>query len=153
MAAPYNYSRCRNARTAAPMRAPNAAPPAARSYFSAHAEHFSLTSCSGGTAIPLQQHHSQGSYACQDSSVVIPNNGYYMLLWELTVDRVKPTTQLRLGINNSGSVLASELVPGHDSGQQVTWLNRGDKLSLQVLRSEQGELQGKNAQLTIIHLG
>ncbi|MCL2531246.1 MAG: hypothetical protein FWE40_03705 [Oscillospiraceae bacterium] len=153
MAAPYNYSRCRNTRAAPAPRLPAAPPSTTRSYFSAHAEHYHLTPCSGGAVIPLQPHHSQGRYACQGGVITIPDDGYYMLLWELTVDRVKPTAQLRLGINNSGSMLVSELTPGHDSGQQVTWLNRGSKVSLQVLKSEQGELQGKHAQLTIIRLG
>ncbi|MCL2195711.1 MAG: hypothetical protein FWB76_07160 [Oscillospiraceae bacterium] len=150
MAAPCLCTHCRNAR-AAPSPAPPAAAP--RSHFTAHAEQFAITPCSDGTALPLQRHSSQGRYACHGGAVIIPDDGYYMLLWELTIDHVTPSAQLRLGINDSGSVLTNELAPGHDSGQQVTWLNRGDRVSLQALSDELGELHGQNAQLTIIRLG
>jgi len=124
-----------------------------RSHFNAYAEYFILTPCSSGSVIPLQQHQSQGGYTCRGGAITIPSDGYYMLLWELGIEHAKPTVYLQLGINNSGSLLASELSPGHDSGQQTTWLNRGDMLSLQVLGDEHGELHGSNAQLTIIRLG
>jgi len=142
----------------APAPRPLAAPPPApsttlRSHLRAYADHFTLMPCSGGAIIPLQRHHSQGRYGCHGGVVTIPDDGYYMLLWELDINHVKSAMQLQLGINDTGSMLCDELKPGYDSGQQVTWLSRSDKLSLQVLGNEHGELHGKHAQLTIIRLG
>jgi len=149
MAAPCNCPRCRSAHTAP--RPPTAT--TSRSHFAAYANEFTLTTCGAGTVIPLRKHNSQGRYACQHGMVTIPDDGYYMLLWELTVHHVKSTVHLHLGINDKSSVLASNLKPGCDSGQQVTWLRRGDKLSLQAPGNEHGELHATNTQLTIIRLG
>jgi len=154
MAKPCNCPRCRAAPRMQvpplPLPRPSAAP---RSHFAAYADKFVLATCGNGTVIPLRRHNSQGRYTCRHGVVTVPDDGYYMLLWELSIDRVKPIVQLQLGINDKGSMLCDALKPGHDSGQQVTWLRRGDKVSLQVSGNEQGELHGKHAQLTIIRLG
>ena len=142
---------------AAPEPAPpkrTKAPPPARSFLSAFAADFKRCPSEKGAVIPLEQQHGEGGYALKRGVATIPEDGFYMLLWELGVIRAEGVADLRLGINQEGTVLSEDIAPGYDSGQQVTWLCRGDELSLQLVgEGEQPEIHGNCARLTVLRMG
>jgi len=124
-----------------------------RSYQSAFAKIFKVRASAKGTVIPLEKQHSEGSYAFRRGTATIPADGFYMLLWEVGLTRVPGKVDLRLGLNESGSMLSEAIGPGYDSGQQVSWLSRGDKINLQLVGDGEHEIQGNTAQLTVLRMG
>ena len=140
---------------AAPIQAAQEKPPAfGRCYLSAYAKDFTVTPSVQGTALPLEMQRTEGSYELRQGIVSIPADGYYMLLWETGITAAEGCAGLRIGINDAGMPINTGLRPGYDSGQQVTWLAEGDKLSIQVT-GEAGlpEVQGSSAQLTVLRMG
>jgi len=139
---------------AAPPPKKEKAPAFTRSFLSAFAADFKCSLSEKGTVIPLEQQHGEGGYALKCGVATVPEDGFYMLLWELGVNSAQGTADLRLGINDAGTLLSEALAPGYDSGQQVTWLCKGDQLSLQLVgEGDQPELHGNSARLTVLRMG
>ena len=142
--------------------APAAAPPHVpaqpkRAWLSAYAKDFTVTVDQGEhmRALPLEPQRAEGGMGVSDGRTAAPEDGYYMLLWELGVDGAQGEATLQLGINEAASQLTYALHPGYDNGQQVTWLGRGDKVGL-LLRAgdgEKAEVRCTSAQFTVIRLG
>lgn len=139
--------------------APTLSAPAAaqlkRGYLSAYAKDFhTVAACGTKTPLPLEQQRADGGLCLRGGLAVLPEDGYYMLLWELGVAGVNGEATLQLGINDAASQLTYALCPGYDSGQQISWLSAGDKVGLFAQAGEaQAELQCGSAQLTVIRLG
>jgi len=134
--------------------APPPAPPAAgRSYLCAFAGEFKLQPAKNGAAVPLVRQQGEGGYGFKRGVITIPADGFYMLLWELGVEQASCHADLRLGINQTGTVLSEALAPGYDSGQQITWLCRGDQISLQFVGDGGHEVHTTQAQLTVLRMG
>jgi len=144
-----------NQAAAAPPPAQSARKPAlGRNYLSAYAKDFRLTPTAQGTVVPLERQRGEGGCAFKHGVATIPEDGFYMLLWELGLICAQGCADLRLGINQMGTVLSHAPKPGYDSGQQVTWLNKGDQIGLQLAgEGEQPEMHGSDAQLTILRMG
>ena len=144
----------------APVRQQPAPPPhpqIKRAYISAFAKGFSISAGAGERAVlPLEAQRSDGGMILAGGTASVPEDGYYMALWELGVTGAEGAAALHLGINEAASQLTYTLHPGYDSGQQVTWLNAGDRVSL-LLQTQEGvekaEVQCGSAQLTVIRLG
>jgi len=140
--------------------APPPPPPAQpkRAWLSAYAKDFTLTIAEGEhkAPLPLEAQRAEGGMAVSEGRTTAPEDGYYMLLWELGVGGAQGGATLHLGINDCASQLTYALHPGYDSGQQVTWLSAGDKIGL-FLQSEcqdaKAEVQCTSAQFTVIRLG
>jgi len=126
-----------------------------RAYLSAYAADFSVAAESGRQEpLPLGTQRADGGMALEDGAVTIPEDGYYMVLWELGVAGVQGEATLHLGVNGAASQLTCALYPGYDSGQQVTWLGAGDKLGLFMrAESDTAEIHCGSAQFTVIRLG
>jgi len=146
--------------TAPATSAPTPPPPPSpaqfrRAYLSAYARDFTVTAESGKKApLPLEAQRAEGGMALGSSGVAVPEDGYYMLLWELGVAGADGGATLQLGINDAASQLTYALRPGYDSGQQVTWLNAGDKLGLFAqAEDDKAEIHCGSAQITVIRLG
>jgi len=139
---------------AKPLPSPPPAQPA-RAWLSAYAKDFTVAAESGGKEpLPLEPQRSDGGLALGPGGVTVPADGYYMLLWELGVAGASGGATLQLGINDAASQLTYALQPGYDSGQQVTWLSKGDKLALYAQAdSEKAEINCSSAQFTVIRLG
>ena len=134
--------------------APAPPPPAypAQVYLSAYAKDFTLLPAQGeGAPLPLEQQRASGGFSLEDGVAAVPAEGYYMLLWELGVDKAQGDAQLHLGLNGGSAQLTHGLQPGYDSAQQVTWLSAGDKVRLFAKGS--GAFKCASAMLTIIRLG
>jgi hypothetical protein len=153
----------------APGGAESPAAQAARAHFAAFAQSYALTlPAEKGAAIPLplRQQRAEGGFYADSSEpksggAVIPADGYYILLWETGVTRTEGAAALELGGNDGGSVLAERLEAGYYSGQQHSWFNQHDRVTLR-LRSAAAEddaeptgatVAGATAQLTVIRLG
>jgi len=142
----------------APPTPPPAPPPALfkRAWLSAYAKDFHVTAESGRKeALPLEAQRAEGGMALRGGCTAVPEDGYYMILWELGVAGAHGEATLQLGINEAASQLTYALHPGYDSGQQVTWLNAGDKLGLfaQAGDDDKAEIDCGSALLTVIRLG
>ena len=125
-----------------------------RSYLSAYARDFSLKPEPQGATVPLEQQRVEGGYSFRRGVIILPEDGYYMLMWELGATHAQGKINLRLGVNQSGTMLNEAIVPGYDSGQQVTWLNKGDQISLQLLsEAEKPEFHANQALLTVLRMG
>jgi len=141
---------------------PPAPPPALsqlkRAYLSAYAKDFTVAIDEGETkrALPLEAQRTEGGFGLAESRTAAPEDGYYMLMWELGVGDARGGATLQLGINDCASQLTYALHPGYDAGQQVTWLSQGDKVGL-FLQNEceqsKAEVQCTSAQFTVIRLG
>ena len=150
---------------ATPAAAPaaSAAPPptpqpaqSMRAWLSAYAKDFTLPAQEGERSIlPLEAQRAEGGMTISDGRTTAPEDGYYMVLWELGVGGAQGGTTLQLGVNEAASQLTYALHPGYDNGQQVTWLSAGDKvgLFLQAEDGEKAEVQCTSAQFTVIRLG
>ena len=144
---------------AAPVPAP--APPIAaqpeRAWLSAYAKDFTVAIGEGECrrALPLEPQRAEGGMGVHDGRTSAPEDGYYMLLWELGVGGADGGATLQLGINDAASQLTYALHPGYDNGQQVTWLSRGDRIGLflQAEDDEKAQVQCTSAQFTVIRLG
>jgi hypothetical protein len=127
-----------------------------RAYLSAYAKDFTLQADEGEkTFLPLEAQRAEGGLELSGGRTTAPEDGYYMLLWELGVGGAQGGATLQLGVNEAASQLTYALHPGYDNGQQVTWLSAGDKAGL-CLRAEDGdkaEVQCTSAQFTVIRLG
>jgi len=138
---------------------PPPSPPAqrGRAYLSAYAEGFTVTVDEGGQKVllPLAAQRAAGM-AISEGRAAAPEDGYYMLLWELGVGGAEGKATMHLGVNEAASQLTYPLRPGYDSGQQVTWLSAGDEVGL-FLQAEdenaEAEVQCTSAQFTVIRLG
>lgn len=139
----------------APRPVQSTRPPAiGRSYLSAYIKDFKLAPAPQGAVVPLEQQRGEGGCVLAHGVMISPEDGFYMLLWEFGVAHAQGRADLRLGINQMGTTLSPGLKTGYDSGQQVTWLNKGDKLSLQLVGEDgQPELHGSAAQLTVLRMG
>ena len=125
-----------------------------RSYLSAFVADIICKPSEEGAVIPLQQQRTEGGYTLKRGAVAVPEDGFYMLLWEIGLIHAQGGADLRLGINQTGTVLSQALQPGYDSGQQVTWLCQGDQLSLQLVGAgDQSEIHGNCARLTVLRMG
>jgi len=138
--------------------APPPPPPAQpkRAWLSAYAKDFTVTAESGKrAALPLETQRADGGMALGSGGVTVPEDGYYMVLWELGVSGANGgEAALQLGINEAASQLTYALHPGYDSGQQVTWLSKGDTLGLFAhTADEKAEVNCGSAQFTVIRLG
>jgi len=139
----------------APPPAPQPPPPA-RAWLSAFAKDFTVAAESGKRApLPLETQRAHGGMAPEPGGAAIPEDGYHMVLWELGVAGVSDgEATLQLGINDAASQLTYALRPGYDSGQQVTWLSKGDKLALFAQTEDpKAEVNCSSAQFTVIRLG
>jgi len=116
-------------------------------YLSAYAGRFTLED---GQTLPLVQQRASGGFALRESAAIIPVDGYYMLLWELGTEEAQEGTQLCLGINKAEAQLSLPR-PGYDAAQQITWLNKDDKVRL--FAKGGGTAKFSSAMLTIIRLG
>jgi hypothetical protein len=129
-----------------------------RAWLSAYAKDFTVTVNEGElkAPLPLEPQRAEGGMGISDGRTAAPEDGYYMLLWELGVGGAQGGATLQLGINDAASQLTYALHPGYDNGQQVTWLNKGDRVGL-FLQAEdkdgKAEAQCTSAQLTVIGLG
>ena len=130
------------------------APTLERSFLSAFAANFKCLPSENGTVIPLEQQQGAGGCTLEHGVVTVPDDGFYMLLWELGVVYAQGGANLQLGINKEGAVLSEAIMPSYDSGQQVTWLCQGDQISLQLAGAgEQPEIHGNCARLTVLRMG
>lgn len=147
----------------APPPAPTPPPPPApaqikRAYLSAYAKDFTVTVDEGAhkAPLPLEAQRAEGGMAIAEGRMAAPEDGYYMLLWELGVGSADGEATLQLGVNECASQLTYALHPGYDNGQQVTWLSKGDKVGL-FLQTEceesKAEVQCTSGQFTVIRLG
>ena len=128
----------------------------ASAWLSAYAKDFTVTAESGKRApLPLETQRAHGGMALDGGSIAMPEDGYHMLLWELGVAGAQGgEATLQLGINGAASQLTYALRPGYDSGQQVTWLGKGDRLGLFVqTQDDKAEVNCSSAQFTVIRLG
>ena len=133
---------------------PKKAPAFTRGYLSAYVAQIECAPVAAGTVIPLEKQRAEGGFALKRGVAAVPEDGFYMLLWELGVTKADGAADLRLGINDDGTVLSEALRPGFDSGQQVTWLSKGDKLSLQLIgEGEQQDIEVNSARLTVLRMG
>ncbi|MCL1951932.1 MAG: hypothetical protein FWF60_03810 [Oscillospiraceae bacterium] len=138
--------------------APTTPPPApqmGRSHLSAYAADFTVTAEHGRKEpLPLAAQRAEGGMALADGGVAVPEDGYYMVLWELGVAGADGEAALHLGVNDAASQLTYALRPGYDNGQQVTWLGKGDRLGLFLqAEDERAEIHCGSAQFTVIRLG
>jgi len=142
---------------AAPAPPPQIAVQPKRAWLSAYAKDFTLAMDEGECrrALPLEPQRAEGGMGISDGRTTAPEDGYYMLLWELGVGGADGGATLQLGINDAASQLTYALHPGYDNGQQVTWLSRGDRvgLFLQAGEGEKAEVRCTSAQFTVIRLG
>ena len=128
----------------------------ASAWLSAWAKDFTVTAESGKRApLPLETQRAHGGMALDGGSIAMPEDGYHMVLWELGVAGAQGgEATLQLGIDGAASQLTYALRPGYDSGQQVTWLGKGDKLGLFVQTEDsKAEVNCSSAQFTVIRLG
>jgi|GEM_PF-1378152 len=126
----------------------------ARGHLAAYAAQLECKPTAEGAIIPLEKQRAEGGFTLKRGEAVVPGDGFYMLLWELGVTKANGTANLRLGINDDGTVLSEALRHGFDSGQQVTWLSKGDKLSLQIVgEGEQPDIEVNSARLTVLRMG
>jgi len=129
-----------------------------RAYLSAYAKDFTVAIDEKETKrpLPLEAQRTEGGFGLAEGRTAAPEDGYYMLMWELGVGDARGGATLQLGINDCASQLTYALHPGYDSGQQVTWLSQGDKIGL-FLQAEceqsKAEVQCTSAQFTVIRLG
>ena len=144
---------------AKPLPSPASPPPPptqiTRVHLSAYAKDFTVAAESGRQSpLPLETQRSDGGMSLEGGAVAIPEDGYYMALWELGVAGANGEATLQLGINGAASQLTYALHPGYDSGQQVTWLGAGDTLGLFLqAEDDKAEVNCSNAQFTVIRLG
>ena len=126
-----------------------------RAHLSAYAKDFRVTAEAGQKqALPLEAQRSEGGMGIDGGIAAVPEDGYHMVLWELGVAGAQGEATLQLGINDATSQLTYALRPGYDSGQQVTWLNKDDKLGLFVQAGDgEAEIDCGSAQFTVIRLG
>jgi len=124
-----------------------------RAHLSAYARDYALEIQEGPAAIPLEAQRMEGRFAMADSVAVVPDNGYYMVLWEIGVTEACGRAALHLKINEGAVPLVHCIAPGYESGQQVTWLSAGDKLHLGIEAAEPARITCGGTQLTIIRLG
>jgi len=146
----------------APPPPPQSAPPPQpaqleRGYLSAYAKDFHAA-VEGGKMepLPLEEQRAGGGMRLDGGVVAAPEDGYYMVLWELGVADAQGEATLQMGVNDAASQLTYALHPGYDSGQQVTWLSRGDRAGLFLKTEDDGEkaeVQCTSAQFTVIRLG
>ena len=148
-----------------PAPAPPAPPPPppvplqpTRAWLSAYAKDFTVAIDVGEhkAPLPLEPQRAEGGMAVTEGRTAAPEDGYYMLLWELGVGSAQGGATLQLGVNECASQLTYALHPGYDNGQQVTWLSKDDKVGL-FLQNEceknKAEVQCTSAQFTVIRLG
>ena len=145
---------------APPIPSPPPPPPAQlkRAYLSTYAKDFTLTVDEGEhkAPLPLEAQRAEGGMAIADGRTAAPEDGYYMLLWELGVGSADGEATLQLGVNECASQLTYALHPGYDSGQQVTWLSKGDRVGLFLQAEDENskaEAQCTSGQFTVIRLG
>lgn len=108
-----------------------------------------------GAAVPLEEQRAEGRLAMREGAAHLPEDGYYMILWEMGVTQCEGQAALHLKINDAAVPLVHRLAPGYESGQQVTWLNAGDKLRLcaDAAAEMPARITCGSTQLTIIRLG
>ena len=146
---------------ARPAAAPPVPPPPAqlnRAYLSAYAKDFTMAVDEGEhkAPLPLEAQRAEGGMAVADGRTTAPEDGYYMLLWELGVGSADGEATLQLGVNEAASQLTYALHPGYDNGQQVTWLSKGDKVGLFLQTEDENsraEVRCTSGQFTVIRLG
>ena len=127
-----------------------------RAYLSAYAKDFTIAVDEGEhkAPLPLEEQRAEGGMGVSDGRTAVPEDGYYMLLWELGVGSADGEATLQLGVNGAASQLTYPLRQGYDNGQQVTWLNKGDRAGLLIQAGEeQAEVRCGSAQFTVIRLG
>ena len=126
-----------------------------RAHLSAYAKDFHVAAEEGKKQpLPLEAQRSEGGMGIDGGITTLPEDGYHMVLWEMGVAGAQGEATLQLGINDAASQLTYALHPGYDSGQQVTWLNKGDKLGLFVQAGDgKAEIDCGSAQFTVIRLG
>ena len=122
-------------------------------HLSAYVKDCIIAAAEGGAVVPLCMHRAEGKFVMKDGVARVPEDGYYMILWEAGTAACEGAAALHLRINEADVPVIHQLTPGYESGQQITWLNAGDQLSLVVDASEHAELTCSGAQLTIIRLG
>jgi hypothetical protein len=110
-----------------------------------------------GAAVPLEEQRADGRLAMLEGVAHLPEDGYYMILWEIGVAQAEGPAALHLKINDAAVPLVHRLAPGYESGQQVTWLSAGDKLCLcaeaPAAAGEPARVTCGNTELTIVRLG
>jgi hypothetical protein len=140
---------------------------ALRTHFAAYTREYilRLPAEPGATAsLPLQQQRTSGGFHTADTNIdenpgewaaIIPAEGYYICLWEAGIVSAEGVAALELGVNGGGSILAERLEPGYYSGQQHTWFNQGDRVTLRLRQGGgmEATIEGGAAQLTLIRLG
>ena len=122
-------------------------------HLSAYVKDCTVAAQEGHAVIPLCMHRAEGRFAMEEGAARVPEDGYYMILWEMGTAACGGAAALHLIINEAAVPLMHQLNPGYESGQQITWLNAGDKLSLAVDASECAEVTCSGTQLTIIRMG
>ncbi|MDR2525641.1 MAG: hypothetical protein LBC83_05595 [Oscillospiraceae bacterium] len=134
-----------------------------RAHYAAYADTFELRLPAGEgdtMVIPMEEKRAGGGFrtGCPAGcGAVVPAAGYYLLLWELGIEAVEGAAVLELGVNDRGTVLSESVAPGYDSGQQFSWLEQDDCVTLGCRHAERSGddlmVHGKTAQLTLIRLG
>ena len=122
-------------------------------HLSAYVKDCAVAANEGNAVIPLCAHRAEGRFAMENGVACLPEDGYYMILWEMGTAACAGAAALHLIINEVAVPLMHQLSPGYESGQQITWLNAGDKLSLAIDTAESAELTCSGTQLTVIRLG
>jgi len=125
-----------------------------RAHLCAYASDYVLEN---SAVVPLEERRAEGKLAIQEGAAYLPEEGYYMILWEMGVTQAEGQAALHLQINDGAVPLVYQLAPGYESGQQITWLNAGDKLRLctdaPTAAEEPARITCGSTQLTIIRLG
>jgi len=122
-------------------------------HLSAYVKDCTVAANAGHAAIPLCVHRAEGRFAMEEGVAHVPEDGYYIILWEMGTAACGGAAALHLIINESAVPVMHQLSPGYESGQQITWLNAGDQLSLAVDAAECAEVVCSGTQLTVIRLG
>jgi hypothetical protein len=146
------------ARPAQTPAAPAVAPPTpevtyTRAHLSAYAKEFRAEAKEGRALLPLELQRAEGKFTTSGNIAKVPEDGYYILLWECSVAESEGGAALQLGINGNDVTLSHQLNPGYESGQQITWLNAGDQIGLWLTGPEQAAASFASAALTTIRLG
>jgi len=124
-----------------------------RAHLCAYAQDYAMEIPEGWAAIPLEAQRAEGGCAMENCAAAVPEDGYYMILWEMGVAEACGQAALHLKINEGAVPLVHQLAPGYESGQQVTWLSAGDMLHLGIDAMEPARIHCGSTQLAIIRLG
>ena len=138
---------------AKPKAPPEPVQPRTGVHLSAYVKDCTVAASEAHAVIPLCVHRAEGRFSMAESVACVPQDGYYIILWEMGTAACEGMAALHLIINEAAVPLLHQLNPGYESGQQITWLNAGDKLSLAVDAAECAEVTCSGTQLTIIRLG